>query len=290
MIRWADVVHLTGVYSAPTIPALAICRLAGRPVVWSPRGALQRWEASSRPQLKAVWDLTCRQWIDKVRTVIHATSEEEAAAIRLRIRGVRVQVMPNGVDASAPSQSRSWMPANTLRLLYLGRLHPIKGIENLLHALARLRDMPYVLRICGVGDSGYAEALRDLVRSLQLQELVHFVGEVVGDRKHAEFESADVCVVPSHSENFGMVVAESLAHGVPVIAARGTPWQGVVSHACGYWVDNDPDSLAKAVRRMKREDLEAMGRRGRAWMADSFAWSDIARRMRECYAALLAHA
>ena len=286
MVDWADVVHVTAAYSPSTIPALAACRALGKPLVWSPRGAFQRWRSTTRSKLKDAWDSLCRSLLAKSSTVLHVTSPEEAEATRIRMPGIAVAVVPNGVDVVEASASRLWRPGGTLRLLYLGRLHPIKGIENLLRALAALRGFPFTLRVCGSGDAAYARSLARLAGSLSIQERVSFAGEIGPRDKAGEFDTADVCVLPSHSENFGMTIAESLAHGVPVIASRGTPWASVEDQGCGLWVDNDPDALSSAIRALANQDLRAMGERGRTWMAKDFTWNAVATRMRDCYASL----
>src|SRR6185503_4634322 len=135
-------------------------------------------------------------------------------------------------------------------LLYIGRLDPKKAIDNLLRALAKLRDDKIHLRICGSGQPDYLSYLQDLRRDLALEGSVTFVGAVEGAAKMQEFLSADTLVLPSHTENFGMVVAEALAHGTPVIASRGSPWPELEERGAGYWVTNDPQSLAEAVRRI----------------------------------------
>src|SRR5262249_34137978 len=118
---------------------------------------------------------------------------------------------------------------------------------------------------------------------LGLNRHVSFHGHANDEEKRRAFIESDVCVVPSFSENFGMVVAESLAHGVPVIVGRGAPWSQVESHNCGLWVDNSDESLAKAITSMRSLPLEDMGQRGRSWMQDSFAWPAIAREMAGLY-------
>src|SRR5262249_46828558 len=157
----------------------------------------------------------------------------------------------------------------TLRLLFLGRLHPKKGIENLLEGcrtLASESDLKWSLTISGAGEPRYVGALSARIKKRELQTPVKMVGENVGEGKQKLFAHADIAVIPSFTENFGLVVAEALAHGVPVIASRSTPWQRVEKVGCGLWVDNDPQSLAKAVLRMSRMPLRTMGQRGRAWM------------------------
>jgi glycosyltransferase involved in cell wall biosynthesis len=197
-------------------------------------------------------------------------------------------MIPNGVDVPEEVPARPWMPEGILRVMYIGRLDPVKGIENLLQALGRLHQCAATVDIYGSGDHAYATVLAELGRSLGVDGQVRFHGFVEGEARRSAFLSADVCVVPSYSENFGMVVAEALAHGVPVIASRATPWAGVETQGCGCWVDNSPDELAKAIRWMREQDLEAMGRRGSRWMREAFSWETVARQMCEVYRTLTA--
>ena len=85
-----------------------------------------------------------------------------------------------------------------------------------------------------------------------------------------------------------MVVAEALAHGVPVIASWGTPWKELVERQCGLWVENDPSSLMKAITEMRSRNLSQMGRSGRQWMEESFSWEAVAGRMSTVYSSLIA--
>jgi glycosyltransferase involved in cell wall biosynthesis len=104
-----------------------------------------------------------------------------------------------------------------------------------------------------------------------------------GTEKVGAFLDADVCVVPSFTENFGMVVAEALVHGVPVIASKGTPWADLERQGCGLWVDNSPESIGAAILRMNQADLPTMGMNGRAWMETQFSWANIASQMEAVY-------
>ena len=92
---------------------------------------------------------------------------------------------------------------------------------------------------------------------------------------------------PSHTENFGIVVAEALAHGVPVVASTGTPWAKVEDEQCGLWVDNDPRVIADAILSIATMDLEAMGSRGRTWMARDYSWNKIATEVGHIYRELI---
>jgi glycosyltransferase involved in cell wall biosynthesis len=282
-IRWADVVHLMAVYSFPTIPTLLACRLLGKPVVWSPRGMLQRWTGTRRPALKLLWEKVCRAAAPK-NLLLHFTADSEAEESRSRMPGVRSVVIPNGL--SIPDEVDHKNGHSALRLVYLGRLDPIKGIENLLRACSMLNGSlgrAASLTIAGAGEGAYTRALEADIKRLGLSERVRMIGEVTDDRKRNLFAEADILVAPSFTENFGIVVAEALAHAVPVIASTGTPWKRVEEMEAGLWVDNSPESLAKAIEQMSRMPLREMGLRGREWMKEEFASVVIAERMLEAY-------
>jgi glycosyltransferase involved in cell wall biosynthesis len=143
------------------------------------------------------------------------------------------------------------------------------------------------LVIAGAGEQQYSDTIRARVRQLGLSENVRMVGHVDGEDKERLFDNADVLVVPSHTENFGMVVAEALAHGIPVIASRGTPWKRLEEMGCGLWVDNSPASLASAIMRISSMPLRQMGLRGKDWMQKEFAWDYVAEEMIRVYRNIL---
>lgn len=286
MIRWADIVHITSVYSFPTIPALLFCKILRKPVVWSPRGALQRWEGSTRPLLKRVWESICNALLDKHRCVLHITSENEAEESGQKITKARIEIIKNGIDIPKENPERVWMPDGKLRLLFIGRLHPKKGMKNLLQAV-KILNGNVILTICGTGDDDYALSLKNMADELGIAEYIHFTGHVEGDEKSRIFWSSDVSVVPSYTENFAMVVAEALAYGVPVIASKGTPWSEIIGHQCGLWVENDPASLVRAISEIRNKDLHQMGLNGKKWMEEEFSWVVAAEDMFNVYKRLV---
>ena len=282
-IQWANVVHLTAVYSFPTFPTLFLCRLFNKPVVWSPRGALQRWEGSSRVVHKWVWESICQKLAPRNNLVLHVTSQAEADQSLKRFPRLQAVLIRNGVDV--PQNLRRSASNGELRLLYLGRLHPIKGVESLLEACGIVGGLSpdWHLYIAGTGSPSYVDFLKSKVQELGLSKQVEFVGEVFEDNKEALFAQSDVVLVPSHIENFGIVVAESLAHAVPVIASKGTPWIGLETNRCGLWVDNDRESLATAIRKIRTLPLQEMGLRGREWMEKDFSWESVSGEMLAVY-------
>jgi glycosyltransferase involved in cell wall biosynthesis len=291
LVRRADVVQLTAAYSFPTIPTLMLCRIFNKPLVWSPRGAIQdaqEWEGTKRRLLKRLWERLCNMLVRPGRVVAHTTAERERVATQARLPRANAMVVPNGVDVSGILPAREWLPDGKLRLMYLGRLSPKKGIENLLGAISLLEDPGVSLAIYGAGDAGYTARLKSSADQMGFfRGVVSFAGHVDGEAKSAAFANADVCVIPSYTENFCMVVAEALAHGVPVIASHGTPWDGIEEKRCGLWVDNSPESLARAITRIRTMELYEMGVRGRDWMRSEYDWRVIALEMQNIYRSIL---
>jgi len=285
MIGWADVVHLTAVYSPPTIPTLLFSKLMNKPVIWSTRGALQRWDGSTRRGIKGIWERVSNLLCNPGRVELHVTSEEEKRESTAIITRASATLIPNGIDLPDLNGHRS-SRTGELNALFLGRLHPIKGIENLLQAVANT-DKPVRLSICGEGEPEYVQHLRSLANELSIASRVDFLGRVDGHVKEEQFQKADFCIVPSFKENFCIVIAESLARGVPVIASTGAPWPGLQTNDCGLWVNNDPEELAKSINLAATLPLEEMGKRGRAWMERDYSWANIAKAMSDRYRSLI---
>ncbi len=289
-IGWADVVHLTGVYNFPTFPTLLTARVQHKPLVWSPRGTLQRWEGSRRVLYKSLWEATCRLLLPE-NIVLHVTSDEEASESSPRMGNKPCSCIPNAV--AIPDVAPPHVSDGLLKLLFIGRLDPKKGIENLIAAVSQLSRKGFTewrLRVAGNGDSKYESSLRALVAEAGLQSKIEFIGHVDNAKKYDAFAWADVVVAPSFTENFGIVVAEALAHARPVIASRGMPWNQVEERQCGAWIPNDPESLAAGIEDARSWDRDAMGRRGRAWMSESFSWRGRAQDMLNLYEQMLSGA
>jgi glycosyltransferase involved in cell wall biosynthesis len=271
MVRWSDVIQLTGVYSSPTIPTLLFARLLKKPVVWSPRGSLlatEQWRAAPRRHFKWVWERVCRLVMPR-KTILHVTSEAEKVASLKRLSHSYAAIVTNGAMVPDVLPAKIWRPNNELRLMFIGRLHPVKGIDNLLEALRSLDNV--TLDIYGEGELSYVAKLREAASAIPNR--ISFHGHVDGAEKTVAFFNADICVLPSYSENFGVSVAEALAHGVPVIASTGTPWQSVETHGCGLFVSNSAECLAAAIQKMQLADLQGAGERGREFMKQQFSWT-----------------
>jgi glycosyltransferase involved in cell wall biosynthesis len=289
--READVLHNNSLWMLPNVyPARAIrgtsCRL-----VTSPHGTLTSWALRHSYWRKRLMWLLAQGRAMRASHCFHATAESEFRDIRAAgLRGP-VAIIPNGIDIG-PEPVCSPVGRERRRLLFLGRLHPIKGIDLLLRAWQRLepRFPDWELRIVGKDeDNGYGAQLQQLGDSLGVRR-VHFAGPAFGSQKTAQFQQADLFVLPSHSENFGIAVAEGLAHGLPAVVTKGAPWAELESRDCGWWIEQGADSLAdclKSAMALPSEQLRDRGRRGRRWMEQEFSWDHVGGMMLETYRWLL---
>ncbi len=266
-IGWADVVHLTATYNFPTLPTLAVARMMNRPVVWSPRGALQAtatWEDAPRKGVKQLFEKSANL-LRPANCTLHVTSLAEGRDSTHRLGHIETTLIPNSVVIPSVGPKR---PADgKLRLLYLGRLHPKKGLDVLIAAMKALPDHVR-LDIYGSGDPSYVASLKTQIGS---DSRIVLRGHADDGRKALAFAQADLFVLPSHSENFGIAVAEALAHGVAVVTTTGTPWVRLDAMGCGRCIALERDDLATTIENLSTADLSAMGAEGRAWMQRDFS-------------------
>jgi glycosyltransferase involved in cell wall biosynthesis len=212
-----------------------------------------------------------------------ATSEQECENVKRLFPKLPVAIIPNGVDLPvAADLLPPRIPASRGgTALFMSRIHPVKNLTGLLHAWKLLTPElanSWRLVIAGPDEAGHGQEVAALVRQLGLQHSVELIGPVGEDSKAAVYQSADVFVLPSFSENFGVVVAEALAYGLPVIATTGTPWQELPRRGCGWWVGPDPESLAGALAQAMGtsfEERRAMGAVGRTFAQEKFSWDGI---------------
>lgn len=284
----ADLLHSNGVWTMPNAYAGMIARRRRLPLVVSPHGMFSRWalgRSRARKQL-AWWGLGQRRAV-VAATCFHATSESEAQDIRRLGLRQPIAVIPNGVDLPAATRAQAAPPYGPRRLLFLSRIHPKKGIPVLLRAWQRVEPShpDWELVVAGPDEGRHLAQMRALASRLGLPR-VSFPGPAYGAAKDALFRAADLFVLPTRSENFGVAVAEALAYGVPVITTTAAPWAGLEEHGCGWWIELSEPRLAEALRaamglpQARRAD---MGGRGRRWMGQSFGWDRIATQMKSVY-------
>ncbi len=291
-----DLIHNHGIWMFPNLYARQAAKRSQLPLVISPRGMLEAWSLNrSQLQKRIAWRLYEKENLLNA-TAFHATSIDEAHSIRQLGFTQPIAIIPNGVtvpkldsvgsrelltDRFPELKDKRW-------LLFLSRLHPKKGLDTLLsvwHTLhAQFPDWQLV--IAGPDLIGYQADLVKLTAELNLQHCVTFTGMLSGNDKTTALSHAELMVLPSHSENFGIAIAEALAYGMPVITTHGTPWQGLHPHDCGWWIENNAKTLAKTLTeamQLSDSTRRSMGQNGRRWMIEQYSWSAIAQSMSEVY-------
>lgn len=279
------ILHTHGLWLMPNLyGAFAARRHPQAPVIYSPRGMLAPAALTfSKFKKELFWHLAQKKALSRA-TCFHATSIHEAEDIRRAGLNAPIAIIPNGIDVPYIPSKQERAPSRTV--LHLGRLHPKKGTHKLIEAWIRIQSTfpTWTLRIVGPSEKGYVERLQQQANRGAAR--VTFEDGLYGAERLQAYCSAELFVLPTLNENFGLVVAEALAAGTPVICSKGAPWSGLHHHRCGWWIDHSVDSLELALRAaMSLSDTERslMGARGRSWMAAEFSWESVARSMRSVY-------
>jgi glycosyltransferase involved in cell wall biosynthesis len=294
-IARADAVHLHSVFLWPTFAAARLARHAGVPYVVSPRGMLVKRLIASRHRLiKSAWIGLFERATLEHAAAVHVTSRVEAAELAaFKWKLARVEVLPNGVDeygdaAATPSGDVAALAREQPVVLFLGRLTWVKGLDRLLHAVARTRHGTLV--IAGPDYDGIAPRRARLARELGVADRVRLLPRTVAGRdKEAIFAAARAFVLPSDSESFGNAAIEAMQRGVPAIVTPGVGAAEVVREAGGgLVVESDPAALAAAIDRLTGDaDLaRRLGDAGRRHVRTHLGWANVAARMESLYGSL----
>ncbi len=287
-----DVVEIHGLFVFATRAGCRSAARAGIPYVVRPLGMLDPWSLSQHSWKKAPYIRFVERPQLAGAAAIHATSESEADGVRALGFGDRVHVIPLGV-AAVTHERRADSTDADVELLFLSRLHPKKNIPLLLDALRRVRSEGGQLKltIAGSGTDAYRAELERQVLGLGLEKVVRFTGHVDGDAKDALFANADVFVLLSNQENFGIAVAEALAAGLPVVVSDQVAIApDVLAAGAGLVVPVEAVAAAKALTMLasSRERRLDMGRRAAQLARDRYSWDRTAHSLRSLFSDLVA--
>ena len=292
-IRQGDIqlFHINSVYSYPTFIAASLARKAHLPYIITPRGSLYHdvLEVSSKWKKRLFNSLFLIRQLNHA-SVVHVTCSEEMEAIRkLRISSP-VAIIPNSI--TLPNERPVIDSPDLLRICYLGRINIKKNIMGLIkawHNSGLSNDHNAELVIIGAAqldkEKCYLSNLHKLESDLAIDN-IRWAGSKEGAEKEMILRSCSFLIMPSFSENFGMVVPEALQYGIPVVASKGTPWQILEEKNCGWWVDADVDSLASCLKHLQmvsKEDRYNMGLRGQQLVWDHFSTKAVCKMQIELY-------
>jgi len=291
-----DILHDNGIWLLHNHRFAAFAGKHGIPRVVSTRGMLEPWAISHKGLKKKIaWRLYQRR--DLKQALCHiATGEPEARSLQDLGLGVPIAIVPNGVDVpeerpfSIASESENRYGRKRIAL-FLGRICPIKGLPMLIEAWARVRPDGWLLRIAGPDEAGHQKQVERAVSAAGLGDVVSFTGPIEPQMRTSAFLDADLFILPTHSESFGLVVAEALAHGLPVLTTTAAPWSILRERGCGWSVDATVDGITEGLCQATGLDSEALrdiGKKGRALVVEKFSWNRIADLMLSTYEEVLA--
>lgn len=297
-----DLIQLQSIWDYKYHQIAKIARKHNIPYIITPRGMLEPWSLSQKKWKKRL-ALALYQMRDLQKAAcIFTTAEMEAQHVRDLGVKVPVSVIPNGIETDGYA-CRTSMEGVKKQILFLSRIHVKKGIEILIDTFERIHKefLGWNVVIVGNGETEYVESLKLRVKNLGLQDSVQIMPPVFGDAKLKLYQESSLFCLPSFSENFGMVIAEAMSCGVPVITTNETPWQ-LLNGDCttmgaslemlgeekrtGWCIELSVDNLEKALREsmsMDPTDLYEMGQRGSRVVNENFNYHSVALKTKVLY-------
>lgn len=295
----ADLVHLHALWMYPSVASVKWTRHTGRPHVVTINGMLDPWAVSN-----SGWKKQVAGWLYEDANLAEAAclqvnTKAELEAVRDYGVDTPVCVIPNGVDLpdldeTANGSTTGALPpwAGTILddrrvMLFLGRIHPKKGLRELIDGWSRWTDGDdWALAVIGWDDGGHEPQLRRHVQNAGLGDTVHFLGPQFGNDKAAAFAHADAFILPSYSEGFPMAVLEAWSYGLPVLKTRACNIPDGFDADAALEIDPAADSVADGLQRFARlstDEQRAIGQRGRDLVERQYTWPQVARQMRDVY-------
>jgi glycosyltransferase involved in cell wall biosynthesis len=278
-------IHDNGLWTVTNFLAAHCAALERMPLVISPHGMLEPWALEYRPwRKKLAWALGQRAILKRAAMFV-VNSEKEAHSVRRAGFKQPIAIVPLGVSMPV-RRSVHAEKAPIRQILFLSRIHPSKGLLLLVEAWSRVRPPGWKVIIAGPDEIGHRAQLERAIAERHLTDGFEFVGEVSGERKEKVFWSADIFVLPSYSENFGLVIPEAMSYGLPVLTTKGTPWAVLESIGAGWWVEPNIDGIESGLRgavAATREMRAAMGQAGRKYAENHLTWQSAANKATEAY-------
>jgi glycosyltransferase involved in cell wall biosynthesis len=265
-----DIVHVNSLWPQALIWYYIFSLVHGIPIVLSPRGTLSDWALGYKAWKKNLGMTFYRIFLFRKVKLFVASSNLERSDILKNIKAPNVEIVPNPlrIDAAYVRKlkiDKERSPGNVM--LFLGRINPIKRVDHLVDCFIKANPKDWKLIIAGPDEQGSINTIMDSVTQSGLRSKIFYVGSVAenSEDKLTLFANADVVVLPSYSENFGVVIAESLACGIPVVATKGTPWESIITNNCGWYIDDTQEAMISTIKEIKntsKADLISMGKRG----------------------------
>ncbi|WIE03922.1 glycosyltransferase [Vibrio fluvialis] len=291
-----EIIHVHNLWNYFSYACYKVAKDLDIPLVFSIRGSLYPWSLSQRSLLKkAAWFLFQKRALLYCKK-IHVTCIDEKSTFSRLVNNENVMLIPNGVEfpeqllTQDKAKEKLNLDIDSVCFLFLSRVHPKKGIDYLLRALMYLNKPVTVLIVGPVTDVRYDQSCKKLSKNLPSNIKVKFVSEVSSEKKWDYYSACDLFILPSQTENFGIVIAEALISGKPVLTTNNTPWDCINSINAGYCVPlNDANIIASINDFLLHDKLtqREMGSNGATFVKSNFAWESIAAQMLNEYQELM---
>lgn len=243
-IKNNDLVHLSSIFYPPTIICFFIAKIYNKKIIWSTRGSVDDIEFLKKGSLKKITIFLLRFFVKDI--FFHTTSLAESEFVKKQFgKSVNIIQIPNYIVLPKKININK-----DNYFLYLGRFHQKKGIFELIEALKISKlfvNSKFILKVAGNFKNDYGELILKKIKDSDLEQKISLLGSVEGNEKQLLLAKAHFLFMPSFSENFGIVTAEALAQGTPVVASKFSPWQSLEFYNAGYWINNTPEELAKYI-------------------------------------------
>ena len=280
-----DLIDVQGLWSSSSLFNLIYNKLRPTPYVVTPRGMLEKWALSQSYFKKLIYYFLIEKYHIKNATCLRATSKMEVNTFKKLGFKNKIINIPNSIKI--PKVKLKFKAKKKKKILFLSRVHKKKGIIELLNAWKCIHNkyLDWELVICGYDENGYTGKMKKLSNDLKLNRVV-WKDPVNGKDKEDLFRSSDLFILLSHSENFGLSIAEALSFGLPVITTINTPWKNVKKYNCGWCIDLKMKNIVKTMESaicLNHKKKISMGKRGRAWIIRDFSDQTIGIKLQSVY-------
>jgi len=280
-----NLIDVQGLWSSASLFNLIYNKLRPTPYVVTPRGMLEKWALNQSYFKKLIYYHLIEKYHLKNAACLRATSDMEMNTFKKLGFKNKIINIPNSIKI--PKINLKFKIKKKKRILFLNKINKKKGISELLNAWKHIHNkyLDWELVICGFDENGYKDKMIKLSNELKLNRVV-WKDSVLGKDKYNLFRSSDLFVLLSHSENFGLSIAEALSFGLPVITTTNTPWKDLKKYNCGWCIDLKMKKIIKTMEKaicLNPKKKISMGKRGRAWIERDFSDQSIAPKLQSAY-------
>lgn len=269
-----DIVHVHALWDPLIHCAIKHSSKLNIPIVHSPHGMLTPWAlANKKYKKKIAWHFYQHRDLLKVSAFHVTCNDEKEDLLRLGFNQP-IYVIPLGIEI--PNHTRFNQCSN--KILFMSRIHPKKGLINLVEAWSKIRDEKWKIIVCGPDDDNHLHLVMKRIEQLGLTSYFDFKGAVFGDEKERLLEECSLFVLPTYSENFGIVILEALAHGMPVITTKGCPWEIINDYKAGWWIDIGVEPLYNALNEFINTDIDTrriMSANAKKIAVERYSWNMV---------------